>query len=103
MVISVTKWQLLLYAKKINLSWIELWHAYWAGLFFNNFLPSSIGGDALRIIWVGKSRGDSSGAAASVIVERILATAGIITLSSKPWAYQVWTGGMCYMSFLLLR
>ena len=77
MVISVSKWQLLLYVQKINISWIELWHAYWAGLFFNNFLPSSIGGDALRIIWVGKSRDDSSGAAASVIVERILATAGI--------------------------
>lgn len=77
MVISVSKWQVLLYSQKIDISWLELWHAYWAGLFFNNFLPSSIGGDALRIIWVGKFSHDSAGAAASVIVERILATAGI--------------------------
>lgn len=77
MIISVNKWQLLLYIQKISLSWVELWHAYWAGIFFNNFLPSSIGGDALRIMWVSKSTRDSAGAAASVIVERILATAGI--------------------------
>lgn len=77
MVISVSKWQLLLYIQKISVPWLELWHAYWAGIFFNNFLPSSIGGDALRIIWVSNFSRDSAGAAASVIVERILATVGI--------------------------
>lgn len=77
MLISVQKWKLLLEAQGINLSWPELWQAYWAGLFFNNFLPSSIGGDALRIWWVGKRAGDTPGAATSVITERILATAGL--------------------------
>lgn len=77
MVVSVSKWQLLLNVQKIYLKWSELWNAYWAGLFFNNFLPSSFGGDAFRIVWVGKSGRDSAGAAASVIVERILAATGI--------------------------
>ena len=77
MVVSVSKWQLLLNVQKIYLKWSELWRAYWAGLFLNNFLPSSIGGDAFRIVWVSKSSHDSAGAAASVIVERILAATGI--------------------------
>jgi glycosyltransferase 2 family protein len=77
MVVSVCKWQLLLNVQQIHLRWSELWHAYWGGLFFNNFLPSSIGGDAFRIVWVNKSSRDSAGAAASVIVERILAAIGI--------------------------
>lgn len=77
MIISVRKWQLILEAQDILLSWQELWKAYWAGLFFNNFLPSSIGGDALRIWWIGRSADDNPGAAASVITERILAAAGL--------------------------
>mgnify|MGYP002410220298 CR=1 FL=1 len=77
MTISVRKWQLVLDAQDIRLSWDELWKSYWAGLFFNNFLPSSIGGDALRIWWIGKTTQDNPGAAASVVVERILATTGL--------------------------
>lgn len=77
MIISVRKWNLVLEAQDIHLPWQELWRAYWAGLFFNNFLPSSIGGDALRIWWIGKTARDNPGAAASVITERILATLGL--------------------------
>lgn len=77
MVVSVGKWRLVLEAQEIKISRYELWRAYWAGLFFNNFLPSSIGGDALRIFWVGKLTGDTAGSTSSVVVERIIATAGL--------------------------
>ena len=77
MLISVRKWQVLLQAQGMSVPWVELWKAYWVGLFFNNFLPSSIGGDAVRILWVGKRGQDVPGAAASVIMERIIATAGL--------------------------
>lgn len=77
MVISTAKWQLVLRAQEIQLGWLELWKAYWAGQFFNNFLPSSIGGDALRIVWVAKLTGDVAGSTASVFVERVLATVGL--------------------------
>lgn len=77
MIVSVRKWQLVLDAQGMNLSWSELWKCYWAGLFFNNFLPSSMGGDALRIWWIGNTTHDNPGATSSVVVERILATAGL--------------------------
>jgi len=76
-VISVRKWQLVLKGQDIHLPGSELWKSYWAGLFLNNFLPSSIGGDAMRIWWVGQVVHDSPGAATSVVVERILATTGL--------------------------
>ena len=77
MLISVRKWQVLLQAQGMSVPWVDLWKAYWVGMFFNNFLPSSIGGDAVRILWVGKRGRDVPGAAASVIMERIIATAGL--------------------------
>lgn len=68
MLISVFKWRCILKVQQINLPYRELWQAYWAGLFFNNFLPSSIGGDALRIWWVREITTDTAGAAASVVI-----------------------------------
>lgn len=77
MIISVCKWQAILGAQGLFPGWTELWKAYWAGLFFNNFLPSSIGGDALRIYWVAKKTDDTAGSLTSVVVERILAATGL--------------------------
>ncbi|MFZ3101686.1 MAG: lysylphosphatidylglycerol synthase transmembrane domain-containing protein [Desulfitobacteriaceae bacterium] len=75
--VSTLKWQIILQAQGLELSFKKLWHIYWMGLFFNNFLPSSIGGDALRILWVGKAMQDQPGATASVVLERILATTAL--------------------------
>lgn len=75
--VSVVKWRIILLAQGIRTGWRELWNAYWIGLFFNNFLPSSIGGDAMRAFLIGKSAGDTPGVTFSVVVERILATLGL--------------------------
>mgnify|MGYP000880630341 CR=1 FL=1 len=77
MVISVEKWSLVLKAEGINLPWFQLWKAYWIGIFFNNFLPSSIGGDGIRIFLIGRNISNIAGAASSVIIERLLATLGL--------------------------
>ncbi|MDD3898846.1 MAG: lysylphosphatidylglycerol synthase transmembrane domain-containing protein, partial [Syntrophomonadaceae bacterium] len=77
MIISTYKWQMVLKAQGFNLDWVELWKAYWAGIFMNNFLPSSIGGDALRIYRVNEMTGNVSAATASVLMERVLAISGI--------------------------
>ncbi|MGE5623488.1 MAG: lysylphosphatidylglycerol synthase transmembrane domain-containing protein, partial [Methanocella sp.] len=77
MVVSTAKWRLVLAALGFTPGWGELWEAYWAGLFANNFLPSSIGGDALRIWWAGRLIGDPAAAAVSVVVERVLAATGL--------------------------
>lgn len=77
MVVSVEKWSRILQAEGINLPWCHLWKFYWIGIFFNNYLPSSIGGDGIRIVMTGRTANNVAGAASSVIIERLLATLGL--------------------------
>jgi uncharacterized protein (TIRG00374 family) len=72
-VISALKWQILLNCLNVKVPIQKLTVSYFVGLFFNNFLPTNIGGDVVRIYDVGKYTGKKTEAAASVIVERILA------------------------------
>src|SRR5687768_14371377 len=73
LVISAWKWQVLLAAQGLRLSLRPLFTSYLVGLFFNNFLPSNIGGDVARVHDVAKRTGRGAAAAASVIGERLVA------------------------------
>lgn len=72
-VVSARKWSVLVQGQNIHIGYAELFAAYLAGHFFNNFLPSSIGGDAARVVCVGKKRGLIPELTASVVAERLLA------------------------------
>ena len=52
---------------------------YYIGLFFNNFLPGSVGGDLVRIVYLGKIT-DVSRATASVAVERLTSGVALIAI-----------------------
>lgn len=74
---SSIKWYMLLLSRNIK---IELWRVYAfynIGRFFNLILPTSLGGDVVRIYQLGKYTGKNHTAAASVIVERFT---GMLTL-----------------------
>src|SRR3972149_9285641 len=74
---SSIKWYMLLKSRHIQ---IELWRVYAfynIGRFFNLILPTSLGGDVVRIYQLGKFTGKNHTAAASVIVERFT---GMLTL-----------------------
>lgn len=73
MLVSAFKWKPLLNVQQIRISLTNLLLFYYEGLFANNFLPSSIGGDVLRVYNVAKASGKTREAAASVIMERLLA------------------------------
>lgn len=73
-IISTFKWNTLIKAQNVSLKLVTLFSYYNCGLFFNNFLPSSIGGDGIRIFLVGKKRENYSVAASSVVMERTIAT-----------------------------
>lgn len=72
-VVSAYKWRRLLCVQGVNVPLGKLFVFYMVGLFFNNFLPTSIGGDVVRIADVSKHTGKGAEAAASVITERLLA------------------------------
>jgi uncharacterized protein (TIRG00374 family) len=78
--ISAIKWNTLLKAQGIHVKILTLFQYYNCGLFFNNFLPSSIGGDGIRILLTGQKTENYSAATASVIMERTIATVSLAFL-----------------------
>jgi uncharacterized protein (TIRG00374 family) len=76
-VLSAIKWQVLLGARGYSLSVMRLTRHYLVGLFFNNFLPTSVGGDVVRAWDVGRDIDDAPEGAASVIAERLIASIGL--------------------------
>ena len=68
-VISAWKWQLLLRARGLRVGLPSLVRLYWTGVFFNNFMPSSFGGDVVRLV-LARRIGGVAPVAASMLVER---------------------------------
>ncbi|MFA5866724.1 MAG: lysylphosphatidylglycerol synthase transmembrane domain-containing protein [Actinomycetota bacterium] len=74
-ILSAYKWQLVLTSQGVKTPLTKLVSSYFIGLFLNNFLPTSMGGDVFRAYDVASLSGESHKAVASVISERVLATA----------------------------
>jgi glycosyltransferase 2 family protein len=69
--INAAKWTLLLRAREIRLPYLWAVRAYFIGSFFNNFLPTMIGGDAVRALLLSQRIGQAAPAIASIFVERL--------------------------------
>ncbi|TDA67479.1 MAG: flippase-like domain-containing protein [Clostridia bacterium] len=81
MVVSAWKWRLVLEEPGLATpGTARLFRLYLVGLFFNNFLPSGMGGDVVRVAQVSREVGVAR-AAASVVAERLLAAVGLVVPS----------------------
>ncbi len=76
--LSSAKWWLLLRARNQQQPYPWLLRSYLVGQFANNFLPTSVGGDAVRIVQLGRRMKTYSQASASVFVDRLT---GFLALS----------------------
>jgi uncharacterized protein (TIRG00374 family) len=105
LVVSAYKWQLLLVVQDVHVPLWRLFTSYLVGLFFNNFLPTNIGGDIVRMHDVSKYTGKGAEAVASVIGERLLAAFALALTAAAGLAlsYQFSNGfgGMVAALFLL--
>lgn len=92
--VSAFKWGVLLRARGQAQPYPWLFGLYLVGQFASNFLPTAVGGDAVRAIQLGRRIGSYSAASASVFVERLtgflalslLGNLGLLTLL-------LWPGG----------
>lgn len=75
------RWQILLSSQGVNISFGRLVRLYFIGFFFNNFLPTSIGGDIYRVLGAGRHGGRRATVAASVLVERLMGMLAVSTLA----------------------
>ena len=75
--ISMTRWRILLKARGVEVSLPRMLQAYLSAIFFNNLLPSTVGGDSLRAHDSWRWGAGKAGAMAVVGVDRLL---GILAL-----------------------
>jgi len=75
-IISALKWHLLC-KQTSNITFWESLRWYYMGFFFSNFLPGSIGGDAMRIYYSSKRMGVAN-SVASITVERVFAGLALV-------------------------
>ena len=75
------RWQILVRGYGLNIPTRILFKYYLIGLFFNNFLPTGIGGDVLRIYNLIQSSKDRTVSFASVMTERLLGISSTLLLA----------------------
>src|SRR5436853_424160 len=54
------RWQIVMRWRGVRLSFAYLLFSYFIGMFFNNFLPSGVGGDAVRALETARYTGRST-------------------------------------------
>ncbi|MBN1456558.1 MAG: flippase-like domain-containing protein [Sedimentisphaerales bacterium] len=80
--IFVFRWGLLLKAQEIHISYFSALKLHFLGLFYNNCLPGSIGGDLLRAWYVTHHTDKKIEAALSVFVDRAIGFGCTIILAA---------------------
>ncbi len=78
---KVLNWQQLLRAQGHELRFLSLFRLYLVGVFFNNMLPTNVGGDVVRSYEVGKRISDPATGLATVFVERLTGLVVLVALA----------------------
>jgi len=73
----VCRWYVLLQATSEEINWWQSVHLTFSGLFATNFLPTTIGGDIVRLIGAIQYGANGTVIAASLIVDRLVGVFGM--------------------------
>jgi len=78
--ISAVKWRLLLARLGVTVTMSTAFWLYMIGTFFNNFLPSSAGGDVVRALELRRESEETGAIVAATLAERLIGFAALLTL-----------------------
>jgi uncharacterized protein (TIRG00374 family) len=81
-VMSAWRWGLLLSAQHVNVPGTRLLSSYLVATFFNNFLPSNIGGDVIRIKDTAGPTGSKTLATTIVLIDRGIGLIGLVLVAA---------------------
>jgi uncharacterized protein (TIRG00374 family) len=79
---SAWRWGLLLAAQDVHVSGWRLTQSFLVATFFNNFLPSNIGGDVVRIADTARDARSRTLAATVVLMDRGIGLLGLVLLAA---------------------
>lgn len=98
------RWKVLLKAWDVDQRLGILFRNIMSGLFLNNFLPGSLGGDAYRLYSGGRDTGKVDAVAATIFYERILSYSSLVMLGlvvltirfdfNSDWTFWLLLGGV---------
>nr|MEE4269750.1 lysylphosphatidylglycerol synthase transmembrane domain-containing protein [Candidatus Krumholzibacteria bacterium] len=78
---GATQWAWILRAAGIQAPGREIRRLYFIGLFFNNFLPANIGGDAYKIVDLGRREKRGLGVFAATVLDRLMGLGALTFLA----------------------
>jgi uncharacterized membrane protein YbhN (UPF0104 family) len=79
---SAWRWKLLLTAQHVAVRWLALVSSYLVATFFNNFLPSNIGGDVIRIGDTAAKAGSKTLATTVILFDRGIGLMGLVFVAA---------------------
>lgn len=78
--IAAIRWQFVLKCQKIMLEYKNTMQILWSGLFFNQAMPSSVGGDVIRGYYLKKQGITLGRATLGVLMDRLFGMAGLVVV-----------------------
>lgn len=90
--LSVWRWQILLRTQHVEVGSRLLWQSWFVALFFNNFLPSNIGGDFWRVADTADAAGSKTLATTIVLVDRAIGLVALFVIAALGAAGAGWLG-----------
>ncbi|MBI2712371.1 MAG: flippase-like domain-containing protein [Bdellovibrio sp.] len=89
MLLGVFRWQWLLRAQNIHLSWYRTFQLTLIGNFFNIALPGAVSGDFIKAYYIGQETGgQKSRAFGSILFDRVAGLSALVMVSAGALAYQ---------------
>lgn len=88
--LSAWKWKLLLRAQNAEIALADCCRLYAVGMFWNLWMPTNIGGDAVRAVRCGALCGSRAVAVSSILVERLTGLVALAFLGSVAFTLQFW-------------
>jgi uncharacterized membrane protein YbhN (UPF0104 family) len=103
-VASAYQWRGLLLSEKIRVDLAKLVNLYLVGIGFSHFLPTGMGGDAVKAWYVGRDSNNNAGSMSAVILCRVT---GFLGMELLAWpALLLWRGSLfapsLFVTFILL-
>jgi uncharacterized protein (TIRG00374 family) len=100
--ISAWKWQISLRLHSVEYGYSFLLRMLCIAFFFNNFLPTAIGGDAYRAFRTMDRAGRKAHPISAVILERLLGIVALLLLGYVAGIYLVVNGNLLHREWIML-
>lgn len=89
--LGALRWGKLLEVQGVEFEFVPLLKLTFLGVFFSNFLPGSVGGDAVKLFYTARKTRKTAGILASILLDRILGIAALLAIAvfSLPFSFNI--------------